>query len=81
VVVVPRVAEEDDAGLGGDLLPPLVPERLEGVAIVGVAVDPDDVSLGVDPVHCFGDVLDAFEERRDFVDAIDEHEGSHLGEL
>src|SRR4051794_15116127 len=43
VVVVPGVAEEDDAGLGRDLLAPPLPEGLEGMAVVGVTVDPDHV--------------------------------------
>ena len=66
---------------GVDLLAPALPEHLEGVAVVGVAVDPDHVGLGVDPVDGLGDVLDALEEAGDLVDAVDEHEGPHLGEL
>ena len=53
----------------------------EGVAVVGVAVDPHHVGLGVDAVHGVGDVVDVLEEPRDLVDAVDEHEAAHLGEL
>ena len=67
--------------LGPISLPHLLPEHLEGVAVVGVAVDPDHVGLGVDPVHGLGDVLDALEEAGDLVDAVDEHERPHLREL
>ena len=55
-------------------LPQLLPEHLEGVAVVGVAVDPHDVGLGVDPVDGLADVLDALEEPGDLVDAVDEDE-------
>ena len=66
---------------GRDLLAPALPEHLEGVAVVGVAVDPHHVGLGVDPVHGLADVVDPFEEAGHLVDAVDEHEGPHLGEL
>ena len=81
MVVVPGVAEDDHRGLGADLAAVRVPEHLEGVAVVGVAVDPDHVGLGVDPVHGLADVLDALEEAGDLVDAVDEHERAHLREL
>src|SRR5438067_6607778 len=68
VVVVAGVAQQNHARLGADLATPPFPERLEGVAVVGVAVDPDDIGLGVDAVHRLGDVLDAFEELRHLVD-------------
>ena len=58
-----------------------LPEHLEGVAVVGVAVDPHDVGLGVDPVDRLGDVLGALEEVGDLVDAVDEHERADLREL
>ena len=51
------------------------------MAVVGVPVHPDHVGLGVDAVHCFGYVVDALEEPSDLVDAVDEHEAAHLGEL
>ena len=56
-------------------------EYLEGVPIVGVAVDPHDVGLGVDPVHRLRDVVGFLEEPRDLIDAVDEHPGPHLREL
>ena len=51
------------------------------MAVVGVAIDPDDISFGVDPVHGFVDVLDAFEHVGDLVEAIDEDKGSNLRDL
>ena len=81
VVVVAGVAEEDHRRLLRDLaLVPLVEHR-ERVAVVGVAVDPDDVGLGVDLVHGLGDVVGALEEARDLVDAVDEHPRAHPREL
>ncbi len=64
VVVVAGVAEDQHGGLRADLLAPRLPEHLEGVAVVGVAVDPHHVGLGVDPVDGLGDVLDALEVAR-----------------
>jgi hypothetical protein len=73
VVVVARVAEQDDRRLGRDLeVVPLV-EDLERVPVVGVAVDPDDVGVGVDPLDGLRDVVGLLEEARDLVDAVDEH--------
>ena len=66
---------------GPDLAAPLLPEHLERVAVVAVAVDPHDVGLGVDAVHRFGDVFDALEVARHLVDAVDEDERTHLREL
>ena len=66
---------------GPTSLPVALPEHLEGVAVVGVAVDPHHVGLGVHPVHGLGDVLDALEVLGDLVDAVDEHERADLGEL
>src|SRR5947209_8087752 len=77
VVVVAGVAQEDHRALGRDLGAPLVPEDLEGVAIVGVAVDPDDVGFGVHAVHRLIDVLGALEEPGDLVDPVDEDERTH----
>ena len=81
VIVVAGIAEDQDRGLRPDVLAPLVPERLERVAVVGVAVDPDHVGLGVHPVDGLGDVLRALEEAGDLVDAVDEHEAANTGEL
>ena len=81
MVVVAGVAEDQHRGLGADVLAVALPEHLEGVPVVGVAVDPDHVGLGVDPVDGLDDVLGALEEAGDLVDAVDEHEAPHLGEL
>ena len=81
VVVVAGVAQDHHRRLGADVLAVGLPEDLEGVAVVAVAVDPDHVGLGVDPVHRVGDVLGPFEEPGDLVEAVDEHERPHLGEL
>ena len=81
MVVVAGVAQDEHGRLGPDLLAPLLPEHLEGVAVVGVAVDPDHVGLGVDPVHGLADVLDALEEAGHLVDAVDEDERADLREL
>src|SRR5262249_29806243 len=43
VVVVARVAEQDDRRLGCHLLVVVLVEHLEGVPVVGVTVDPYDV--------------------------------------
>ena len=51
------------------------------MTVVGVAVHPDDVGLGVDAVHGVGRIVGAFEEPGDLVDPVDEHEAAHLGEL
>ena len=81
MVVVAGVAEEDHRRLGRDLLAPPLPQRLERVAVVGVAVHPDHVGLGVDPVDGLGDVLDPLEVARHLVDAVDEDERAHPREL
>ena len=81
MVVVPRVAEDHHRRLRADLLALALPEDLEGVAVVGVAVDPHDVGLGVDAVDRLADVLDALEHPGHLVDAVDEDERAHLGEL
>src|ERR671910_225976 len=81
VGVVAGVAQQQHGGLGADLPAPALPELLEGMAVVAVAVDPDDVGLGVDPVDRLPDVLDALEHAGHLVDAVDEHERPHLGEL
>jgi hypothetical protein len=81
VVVVARIAQEQHGRLGAHVLAVALPEDLEGVAVVAVAVDPDHVGLGVDPVDRLADVLDALEQARDLVDAVDEDERAHLGEL
>src|SRR5438874_1217662 len=70
VVVVPGVAEEDHRALRRHLGPPPVPEDLKSVAVVGVPVDPDDVGLGVHPVHGLVDVVGALEEAGHLVDAV-----------
>ena len=81
VVVVPGVAENHDRGTRPDLVAVLLPEDTERMAVVGVAIDPDDISFGVDPVHGFVDVLNAFEHVGDLIKAVDEHKGSNLREL
>ena len=81
MVVVARVAEDDHGRLRADLAAVTIPEHLERMPVVGVSVDPDDIGLGVDPVDGVGDVLDPFEEPGHLVDAVDEHERSHPGEL
>ena len=81
MVVRSGVAEQDDARLRADLLAPALPEDAEGVPVVGVAVDPDDVGLLVDAVDGLADGLRAVEDRRHLVDAVDEDETPHLREL
>jgi hypothetical protein len=56
VIVVACVTQDEDGGLRGDLAAEAVPEGLQRVAVVGVAVDPDDVGLGVDLVDGLVDV-------------------------
>src|SRR5216683_4724816 len=46
VVVVAGVAQQQHGALGPDIAAPALPESLEGVPVVRVAVDPDDVGLG-----------------------------------
>ena len=81
VVVVAGVAEEDQRRLLGHLVEVTVVEHLEGVAVVGVAVDPHHVGFGVDAVDRLGDVVGALEEPGDLVDPVDEHPGADLREL
>ena len=81
MVVVSGIAQHDDSGLGPDLGPPPVPERLQGVSVIGVTIHPHHVCLSVDPVYCCTNVLYALKEPGDLVNAVDEHERPHLGEL
>ena len=81
VVVVPGVAQHDHGGLRPDVLAVALPEHLEGVAVVRVAVDPDDVGLAVDPVDRLDDVVGALEEPGHLVQTVDEDEAAHLREL
>ena len=81
MVIVAGITQKDDGGFRGDLLTPPVPERFERVAVVRVAIHPDDISLGIDPMDGLGDVLDPFEILGDFIHPIDEDKAPHLGEL
>ena len=56
-------------------------EHLERVPVVGVAVHPHDVGLGVHAVHRLGELVRLVEEPRHLVDAVDEHPRPHLREL
>ena len=57
MVVVPGIAKDQDRGLGPDLLAILLPEHPEGVAVIGVPVDPDHIGLGIDSMHGLPNVL------------------------
>src|SRR5438270_6128664 len=81
VVVVAGVTEQQDGRLGVDLAPPALPERLEGMSVVGVPVHPDHIRLGVDPVDVVRDDLGCLEVVGDLVDPVDEHVGSDPAEL
>ena len=81
VIVVASVPEQQDRRLGVDVLAISLPEHLERVPVVAVAVDPDDVCLRVDPMDRLADVLGGLEVARHLVDAVDEDEGTDLGEL
>ena len=81
MVVVAGVAEHHDARARRHLVAPAPVELGQRVPVVGVAVHPDHVRLGVDAGHRLGRVDHALEEPRHLVDPVDEDEAAHLGEL
>ena len=64
-----------------DLVAPTPVELAQRVAVVRMAVHPDDVGLGVDAGHRLGRVDHALEEPCHLVDPVHEDEAAHLGEL
>ena len=81
MIVVARVAEQQDGGLRVHVFAVALPEHFEGVAVVAVAVDPHDIGFCIHLVDCFLNVFSRFEVLCHLVDAVDEDERSHFAEL
>ena len=79
-VVVAGVAEDDDGGARGDVAGVVGVELLEAVAVVGVAVEPDELGLDHHPLDRLGGVA-LVEQAGHLVEGVDERERADLAEL
>ena len=78
MIVIASVTEQQHRRFRTDVLAVALPKHFERMAIIGVPIDPHHVGLGVDAMNRLGDVFSGLEVIGDFIDAIDEHERSHL---
>ncbi|CAB4584911.1 unannotated protein [freshwater metagenome] len=81
MVVVTSIAKNENCGLRSDFTTVLFPKDLECVAVIGMAIDPNDIGLGIHPMNRNADVLDALEILRYFIEPIDKDKGSNSREL
>jgi hypothetical protein len=71
VVIVSGIAKDENCGLGSDFASVLLPKDFKGVAVVRVAIDPNNIGLGVHSVNSDTDVFDALEILRDLIETVD----------
>ena len=74
MIIVSSIAQNQHRGFRPYLASVLFPEHFECVAVVGMPIDPDNISFGIHAVNGDTDVLNTLEEASDLIDTVDEYE-------